>query len=92
MRSSLIAIILAVVLGGGFFYYMSRSNSGQSPSAILPTNVGQPSAGTTAPDQASSSPAINYDECVARGGSLLPGDSTKCLTKDGHVFIQGVTE
>ncbi|MDO8520663.1 MAG: hypothetical protein Q7S52_00945 [bacterium] len=34
----------------------------------------------------------NYDECIAAGNSPLPDASDKCLTKDGHIFIEGVIE
>ncbi len=86
MKSNLVAIILAIVVVGGFFYYQNKSGGvpAASPAAVT--------AATTTVSQPSPSTATKYDACLAQGASLLPADSTKCLTKDGHVFIQGVTE
>lgn len=34
----------------------------------------------------------SFDECIAAGNAPLKDAPDKCLTKDGHIYIQGVVE
>jgi len=88
MKSSLLAIILAVVLFGGFYYFNPGGSSlGGTPSAGAPD-----SSDATAQIQKSTSTATNFDECIAEGNKPLPDAPDKCLTTSGHIFIKGVVE
>lgn len=79
------AVILAVAAAALVFFW---SQSREAP--IVPA---APSQSQAPQDSEEDEPSItNYDECVAAGNSPLPDAPDKCLTKSGHVFIQGVVE
>ncbi|MFA6279051.1 MAG: hypothetical protein WCS97_02875 [Candidatus Paceibacterota bacterium] len=87
MRSNLLVPVIAAVLvvAGFFFFYY-----GKSPASAPSANTKQTSTDTSA--QTQDSTATNYDECIAEGNQPLSDAPDKCLTKDGHLFIQGVVE
>ena len=89
MKWNIVAVVLAIALfGGGYYYYSTKGNQGAAPPpTTTDTSTTQPAQTDTTP-----SSATNYDECIAEGNKPLPDDPTKCLTKDGHLFIQGVVE
>ena len=88
MKWNIVAVVLAVVLfGGGYYYYMNKhSDQSSTPPPTSETSQTQSDTSTQP------STATNYDECIAEGNKPLASDPTKCLTKDGHLFIQGVDE
>ena len=94
MRLHLLAVVLAVILFGGAFYlYRSVSpNEEQLPISLPSNDTSQASPDSSAQSQDNTSTATNYEECIAEGNQPLPDAPDKCLTKDGHLFIEGVVE
>ena len=88
MKPNLLAIVLAAILFGGAFYFYR----GGSPASAPATDAGQTTSSSSAQNQENASTATNYEECIAEGNQPLPDSPDKCLTKDGHIFIEGVVE
>ena len=83
MKGTIAAIVFAILVFAGiaYFYYGRPSSIEDSSSTDTITAPATPSTSAT-----------NYDECIAEGNKPLPDSPDKCLTSDGHVFIQGVAE
>ena len=96
MKTRFIAVIVSIALAGGYFVirYGDPSRVEQSSGVIFPdmTQTASDASVSAAPKAAGASTAANYDECITEGNSPLPDAPDKCLTKDGHLFIQGVVE
>ncbi|OGZ08410.1 MAG: hypothetical protein A3D65_03540 [Candidatus Lloydbacteria bacterium RIFCSPHIGHO2_02_FULL_50_13] len=82
-----IAVILALAVGiGGLLWFRSERTS-------VPTvPESSPSVETPQSSVGDETSITNYDECITAGNPPLPDAPDKCLTKDGHVFIEGVIE
>src|SRR3989338_5815439 len=95
---TLVVIVLVVSLGViSWLYFPSFSGgipsagSGQVESGV-DTSSTAPQVPATPSFEEDESAIKNYDECIAAGNSPLPDAPDKCLTKVGHIFIQGVVE
>ena len=85
MRPNVVAIALAIILFGGLFYFYRDG----APSIKPSTDTNQSPSNQ---NQMSTSTATNYEECITEGNAPLPDAPDKCLTTNGHLFIQGVVE
>lgn len=91
-----LALIVAILIIGGIYFYQK---GGEFPAWL--SSFKSDKIKTPTPDLQSSENkpvsteevSINsYAECLAAGNKPLQDAPDKCLTKDGHVFIEGVIE
>lgn len=85
MKWNILAVVIAVLVFGGFYFFYPGG-------ASSPDGATQDASNPSVQTQDTTSTATNYDECVAEGGKILPDATDKCLTIDGHIFIQGTVE
>ncbi len=88
-----LALIAALLLIGGIYYYQEGTlpvwfNATTTPQYVAPSTAISPNVS----NEGETTPINSYEECIAAGNKPLPEAPNKCLTKDGHVFIEGVIE
>jgi len=86
------AVIVAVIVFAGIFYFVQNHPGAANQATSGSESPQGPSSGSASTTAPATSNINNYDDCMAQGGKQLPGTPPKCLTPDGYVFIQGVTE
>lgn len=77
------ALLVVIAILGGLYYFGIFGNK----ESQIENKTSQKETMTEEVENIS-----NYEECIAAGNKPLPNSPDKCLTKAGHLYIEGVVE